>query len=138
MLEALNHNLIEFNEFNDDDLNSKSIAGSLYYRNRSKQFEFDLVFDPNSSQRDVFEKSTLPLVKPVLNGQNSTVFAYGATGAGKTHTMIGTPEEPGIMFNTMNEIFDQMNIDKGQDTSYNVQVSFLEIYNENIHDLITP
>lgn len=72
-----------------------------------------MIFDPKSTQRQVFEKSTLPLVAPVLNGQNSTVFAYGATGAGKTFTMIGTSEEPGIMFNTMNEIFDQMEREKG-------------------------
>lgn len=51
-----------------------------------------MIFDPEASQREVFEKSTMPLVQPVLNGQNSTVFAYGATGAGKTFTMIGTKD----------------------------------------------
>jgi len=79
-------------------------------------------------------------VKPVLNGYNSTVFAYGATGAGKTFTMIGSKNDPGIMFHTMNEIFDQIeqNISASDEIKYNVQVSFLEIYNEDVRDLINP
>lgn len=67
MVEALNKHLIELSEPVDEDLISKSLMG-LYYRNRAKQFEFDMIFDPKSTQRDVFEKSIMPLVKPVLNG----------------------------------------------------------------------
>jgi kinesin family protein 18/19 len=71
----------------------------------------------------------------VLNGYNSTVFAYGATGAGKTYTMLGEENNPGIMFNTLKEMFRQLS--KYQvDREYAVRVSFLEIYNENIKDLI--
>lgn len=71
----------------------------------------------------------------MLNGYNSTVFAYGATGAGKTYTMLGEENNPGIMFNTLKEMFRQLS--KYQvDREYAVRVSFLEIYNENIKDLI--
>lgn len=75
------------------------------------------------------------MVEGVLHGYNATVFAYGATGAGKTYTMIGTAENPGNMFMTLKHLFMQMNEMKWENM-YNVWVSFLEIYNENIKDLI--
>jgi kinesin family protein 18/19 len=71
----------------------------------------------------------------VLNGYNSTVFAYGQTGAGKTHTMLGNEQSPGIMFNTMKEVFRHVK-KLAVDRDYTIRVSFLEIYNENIKDLI--
>jgi kinesin family protein 18/19 len=71
----------------------------------------------------------------VLNGYNSTVFAYGSTGAGKTYTMLGEEDNPGIMFNTMKEVFKYMK-QYQNDRDYTIRVSFLEIYNENIKDLI--
>lgn len=75
------------------------------------------------------------MVEAVLNGFNSTVFAYGATGAGKTHTMLGNEESPGIMYQTMKEVFKVLD-DFKVDRIYEITVSFLEIYNENIRDLI--
>lgn len=71
----------------------------------------------------------------VLNGFNSTVFAYGSTGAGKTYTMLGNEQNPGIMFNTMKEVFIDMKRHIVE-RDYIIRVSFLEIYNENIKDLI--
>lgn len=71
----------------------------------------------------------------MLDGFNSTVFAYGATGAGKTHTMLGSAEQPGIMFQTMRELFRTK--DEFEDREYLVKISFLEIYNEQIKDLIS-
>jgi kinesin family protein 18/19 len=75
------------------------------------------------------------LCQGALNGFNSTVFCYGNTGAGKTYTMIGDDKNPGIMFNTMKDLFKQMKRHQ-IDREYTVRVSFLEIYNENIKDLI--
>lgn len=63
------------------------------------------------------------------------MFAYGATGAGKTYTMVGTAENPGNMLMTLKELFIKMNELKWEN-KYNVRVSFLEIYNEQIWDLI--
>ena len=78
----------------------------------------------------------------VLSGYNATIFAYGVTGAGKTHTMIGYEDEPGLMYYTINEIFDGMRAlnrsHKHRNNSFQVQVSFLEIYNEQIRDLAAP
>ena len=83
----------------------------------------------------MFKNTTKFLCEGVLNGYNSTVFAYGQTGAGKTYTMLGNEQNPGIMFNTMKEVFKHMN--KHQiDREYKIRVSFLEIYNEQIKDLI--
>ena len=67
-------------------------------RNREKQFAFDYAFDQDIDTVKVFNLTTQFLIEGVLNGFNSTVFAYGATGAGKTHTMLGSPENPGIMY----------------------------------------
>jgi len=83
-------------------------------------------------------KTTEPLCKPVLDGFNCTVFAYGATGAGKTHTMIGPEDDPGVMYFTMNKLFEIMQSRRSDDVSYAIRVSFLEIYNEQIKDLINP
>lgn len=58
-----------------------------------------------TKQEAVYNGTTKNLVQDVLNGYNATVFAYGATGAGKTHTMVGTSSDPGIMVRTLNDIF---------------------------------
>lgn len=106
----------------------------LSHRTRGKNYAFDLVFDENSTQIEVFDKTTKFLCNGLLDGFNSTVFSYGSTGAGKTHTMIGSPEQPGVMFNTMSHIF---NLIKGN-KNISIKISFLEIYNETIRDLIDP
>ncbi|EEB13334.1 predicted protein [Pediculus humanus corporis] len=77
------------------------------------------------------------LVKDVLDGYNSTIFAYGASGSGKTHTMLGTTTEPGIMVRALHEIFNFVK-NTNLPQNYNVTMSYLEIYNENIRDLLNP
>lgn len=106
-------------------------------RSRERQFVFDMVFDAKSTQQDVFEKTTKSLLPGVLNGYNATVFAYGATGAGKTYTMLGTEEEPGIMFRTLHDLFIEISR-TSNDLMYQVSMSYLEIYNELIRDLLSP
>lgn len=105
-------------------------------RSRERQFIFDMVFDPRTTQQDIYEKTTKVLLDGVLNGYNATVFSYGATGAGKTYTMLGTEEEPGIMFRTLHDLF--IEISKRDDKMYQVSMSYLEIYNELIRDLLSP
>lgn len=72
----------------------------------------------------------------VLLGYNATVFAYGATGAGKTYTMLGTEENYGIMGLVFKEFFKKV---EGQrkDKEFKILMSYLEIYNENLWDLIS-
>uniref|UniRef100_A0A671MFF9 Kinesin-like protein n=1 Tax=Sinocyclocheilus anshuiensis TaxID=1608454 RepID=A0A671MFF9_9TELE len=104
--------------------------------NKDLKFVFDSVFRQDSSQVEVFENTTKAIVDGVLNGYNCTVFAYGATGAGKTHTMLGTSDSPGVMFLTMNELFARMDLIK-EDKVFDIAFSYLEVYNEQIRDLLT-
>ncbi|XP_061101701.1 kinesin-like protein KIF18A isoform X1 [Conger conger] len=103
--------------------------------NKDLKFVFDCVFGETSSQFDVFDNSTRDVIDGVLNGYNCTVFAYGATGAGKTHTMLGSENTPGVMYLTMKELFSRIDQVKDEKT-FNVAFSYLEIYNENIRDLL--
>ncbi|KAI8850138.1 P-loop containing nucleoside triphosphate hydrolase protein [Chytridium lagenaria] len=77
-------------------------------RPREKLYAFDHVFSEVSEQGEVFDNTTKCLVPTVLKGYNATVFAYGATGAGKTFTMLGTESNPGIMSNTLGHLFHQI------------------------------
>jgi kinesin family protein 18/19 len=93
------------------------------------------VFGKESGQIEIFNRTTKFLIDGLINGYNATVFAYGATGAGKTYTMIGTKDNPGNMFLTIKELFER--VEKTQsDHNYQIKVSFLEIYNEMIRDLL--
>ena len=103
-------------------------------RNKDQTYAFDYAFDKYTTQKTVFEKSTKFLIDGVVNGYNATVFAYGATGAGKTYTMLGTETNPGIMVLTLEELFDKVN--SFYDRDYKLKFWLLEIYNENIRDLL--
>ncbi|KAF9651055.1 kinesin-domain-containing protein [Thelephora ganbajun] len=104
-------------------------------RYKDKRFIFDRVFDRNATQQDVYEATSKPLLTNVLDGFNTTVFAYGATGCGKTHTISGTSEQPGVIYLTMADLF-QLIEDRKDEYSFGVLVTFLEIYNEEIRDLL--
>ncbi|XP_069595870.1 kinesin-like protein KIF18A [Ranitomeya imitator] len=104
-------------------------------KNKDLKFVFDCVFDENSSQQEVFEQTTRVVLDGVLNGYNCTVLAYGATGAGKTHTMLGSPGCPGVMYLTMMDLYDRIDSMK-EEKVFNVAVSYLEVYNEQIRDLL--
>ncbi|XP_015274401.1 PREDICTED: kinesin-like protein KIF18A [Gekko japonicus] len=103
--------------------------------NKDLKFVFDAVFDENSSQMEVFEHTTKIVLDGFLNGYNCTVLAYGATGAGKTHTMLGSPEDPGVMYLTMVELYNSMDRMK-EEKHCAIAVSYLEVYNEQIRDLL--
>ena len=106
-------------------------------RIREHKFVFDRLFDEDTAQDEVYHNTTKPLLDSVLDGYNATVFAYGATGCGKTHTILGTPEQPGVIFLTMKELYEKIN--ELKDTKIiDVSLSYLEIYNETIRDLLTP
>ncbi|NWH21787.1 KI18A protein, partial [Grus americana] len=104
-------------------------------KKKDLKFVFDAVFAESSSQLEVFEHTTKSVIDGFLNGYNCTVLAYGATGAGKTHTMLGSPEDPGVMYLTMMALYNCMDQIK-EDKICNVAVSYLEVYNEQIRDLL--
>ena len=102
-----------------------------------KQFTFDTVYDWNSTQRAVYDGTAFPIVESVLAGYNGTIFAYGQTGTGKTHTMTGVPDNPelrGITPNAFAHIFSAIASAQGEE--YLVRASYMEIYNEEIRDLL--
>ncbi|KHC78742.1 kinesin family member 18/19 [Candida albicans P78042] len=106
-------------------------------RIREHRFVFDRLFDEDCTQDQVYRNTTQPLLDSVLDGYNATVFAYGATGCGKTHTISGTPEDPGVIFLTMKELYNR--IEELKDTKIiDISLSYLEIYNETIRDLLNP
>lgn len=104
---------------------------------KDQTFGFDRIFDENTTQTEVYEATTKGLLDSVLDGYNATVFAYGATGCGKTHTITGTPQMPGIIFLTMQELFEKINDCSGEKHT-EISLSYLEIYNETIRDLLVP
>ncbi|PHH49660.1 Kinesin-like protein 6 [Ceratocystis fimbriata CBS 114723] len=106
-------------------------------KTKDQVFAFDRIFDENATQTDVYEATTKRLIDSVMDGYNATVFAYGATGCGKTHTITGTPQEPGIIFLTMQELFEKID-ENSQDKVTEISLSYLEIYNETIRDLLVP
>lgn len=102
-----------------------------------KVFTFDAVYGWTSSQRDVYDDVVRPLVESVLHGFNGTIFAYGQTGTGKTYTMHGVSSDPdkrGVIPNSFQHIFTQ--ISRTQNQKYLVRSSYLEIYQEEIRDLL--
>ncbi|ESP04165.1 hypothetical protein LOTGIDRAFT_52745, partial [Lottia gigantea] len=101
------------------------------------KFAFDYVFGPHTSNQTVYEHTTKTILDGFLNGYNCSVFAYGATGAGKTHTMLGSADRPGVMFLTMIDLYDRIEALK-EEKSIEVAVSYLEVYNEQIKDLLLP
>lgn len=108
--------------------------GNHNKRHKEHKFIFDQLFDENSTQHEIYENTTKPAIEAVLDGYNSTIFAYGATGCGKTYTITGTPENPGIIFLALGELFAK--IESQEDRDIAIQVSYLEIYNETIKDLL--
>uniref|UniRef100_M4BTC5 Kinesin-like protein n=1 Tax=Hyaloperonospora arabidopsidis (strain Emoy2) TaxID=559515 RepID=M4BTC5_HYAAE len=106
---------------------------------KRKTYTFDRVFGQYSTQKDVFDAVVRPAVDEALAGYNCTVFAYGQTGTGKTYTMQGdlTPgsETAGIIPRSVQCIFDAL---EANGEEFSVRVSFLQLYNEELKDLLDP
>jgi kinesin family protein 18/19 len=102
---------------------------------REQQYAFDFAFDKNSTQLEVYENTTKFLLPGILEGFNTTVFAYGATGAGKTYTMLGTGDNPGIMVRSLSDLFSMIDETKAA-REFRIKLSYVEIYNESLRDLI--
>ncbi|XP_050042789.1 uncharacterized protein [Dermacentor andersoni] len=95
---------------------------------------FDHVFDSTSTNLEVYQKYCHPIVESVMLGFNGTIFAFGQTSSGKTHTMMGNSSQPGLIPLAINAIFDI--IQNVPEREYLLRVSYMEIYNENILDLL--
>ena len=111
------------------DLNKK--------QKKDQKFAFDAVYGPDSTNNQVFEGTTKSLVDTIFEGYNCSVFAYGATGAGKTFTMLGGGDQLGLTFLTMKEIYGKIS-EVEESKSCEVAISYLEVYNETVLDLLNP
>ncbi|GKV20670.1 hypothetical protein SLEP1_g30758 [Rubroshorea leprosula] len=120
--------VVEFDSSQENEMHIISSDSS------KKQFKFDHVFGPQNSQEDVFAQ-TKPVVTSVLDGYNVCIFAYGQTGTGKTFTMEGTPENRGVNYRTLEELF-RISRERSKIMNYELYVSMLEVYNEKIRDLL--
>ncbi len=139
---VINNSIVAIKKGSSSGAYLKSQSGSL------NEYQFDCAFDEEATQYDVYEKTAKLFIPNVLSGFNVTVFAYGATGAGKTHTMLGNTRadeaasnaEAGIIPNSVTDLFNQ--IEKKKSTGleigeeWNVFVTFIEVYNEQVYDLL--
>ncbi|XP_056623810.1 kinesin-like protein KIF11 [Triplophysa dalaica] len=133
----------------DCDQNRKELmvrTGGVADKAARKTYTFDMVFGPSAKQIDVYRSVVCPILDEVIMGYNCTVFAYGQTGTGKTFTMEGErspndeftwEEDPlaGIIPRTLHQIFEKLS---SNGTEFSVKVSLLEIYNEELFDLLSP
>ncbi|KAG2673632.1 hypothetical protein I3760_13G101000 [Carya illinoinensis] len=120
-----------------------SAVQSIANKQIDRTFAFDKVFGPTSQQKELYDQAVSPIVNEVLEGYNCTIFAYGQTGTGKTYTMEGGarkkngefPNDAGVIPRAVKEIFDIL---EAQNAEYSMKVTFLELYNEEISDLLAP
>ncbi|XP_042463003.1 kinesin-like protein KIN-5C isoform X1 [Zingiber officinale] len=122
-----------------------SITQTIVGKQIDRVFTFDKVFGPKARQKDLYDQAVVPIVREVLEGFNCTIFAYGQTGTGKTYTMEGEcrkaksgpkgqlPADAGVIPRAVKQIFDTL---ESQNAEYSVKVTFLELYNEEITDLL--
>ncbi|XP_023717157.1 kinesin heavy chain isoform X2 [Cryptotermes secundus] len=104
----------------------------------SKVFLFDKVFKPSATQEKVYNEAAKSIVSDVLSGFNGTIFAYGQTSSGKTHTMegvIGDPVKQGIIPRIVNDIFNHIYAME-ENLEFHIKVSYFEIYMDKIRDLL--
>ncbi|TYH83143.1 hypothetical protein ES332_D02G112000v1 [Gossypium tomentosum] len=116
---------VDDNQISLHKLHGSPISGVSY--------TFDHVFDENCSNSDIYELLTKDIIHAAVDGFNGTAFAYGQTSSGKTFTMNGSSNDPGIIHRAVNDIFQKINMIS--DREFLIRVSYMEIYNEEINDL---
>ncbi|KAJ1939066.1 hypothetical protein EC988_007413, partial [Linderina pennispora] len=120
-------------------VNRDTIIQRQYHDGRFSQgnsYTFDKVFDQKDTTQKVYDNSVKGIIQSTLAGFNGTIFAYGQTSSGKTHTMHGSEVEPGIIKLAVRDMFSKITQDERRE--YLLRVSFLEIYNEVLRDLLEP
>lgn len=127
-----------------DQRREVTVIQNIASKQIDRLFTFDKVFGPQSLQKDLYDQAVVPIVNEVLEGFNCTIFAYGQTGTGKTYTMEGSgrktkngelPADAGVIPRAVQQIFDTL---ESQNAEYSVKVTYLELYNEELTDLLAP
>ncbi|KAK3228736.1 hypothetical protein Dsin_000617 [Dipteronia sinensis] len=111
-------------------------GNSISITNHSSKFEFDRIFGEHCKTAEVYKDRTKDIVAAAVRGFNGTVFAYGQTNSGKTHTMRGSHTEPGVIPLAVHDLFEI--IQEDVDREFLLRMSYMEIYNEDINDLLAP
>ncbi len=106
-----------------------------YTKTEERHYVFSRVFGAQSTQVDIFDTSVEPLLNRFMQGESCVLFAYGMTNAGKTYTIQGTPQNPGLLPRLVSQLFERMEYEK--QIKWDLQVSMLEIYQEKIFDLLS-
>jgi centromeric protein E len=101
-----------------------------------KRYTYDKVFGPSVTTLDIYKEVAEPVINASLDGYNGTIFAYGQTSSGKTHTLMGSAESPGIIILAIHDIFDRISDNQTLVREYLVRISYIEIYNEVLQDLL--
>ena len=110
-----------------------------------KEFTFDNSFwshntadEHYATQEDVYNCLGEEFLDHNFEGYHTCIFAYGQTGSGKSYTMMGTPETPGLIPRTCQDLFERIESNQSANISYSVRVSYFEVYNEHVRDLFQP
>jgi centromeric protein E len=131
----INQEVVKGNYWRVED-NHISLHNALGTPISGYSYTFDHVFGYNSKNVDIYEVHTKDVIEAAVNGFNGTVFAYGQTSSGKTYTMQGSQEDLGIIRLSVYNVFK--NIQSISDREFLIRVSYMEIYNEEINDLLAP
>ena len=124
-------------EYVPDDMSGIYLAGEQIKITKVKEvsYIYDFVFNENTTQDEVYRCTTSNLIKQVVEGYSATILAYGATGSGKTYTMVGKGEKCGLMIRSIRDLFKIINSDK--ERIYSIKISYVEVYNEILKDLLS-
>lgn len=105
--------------------------------NRKAQlFQFHNVFNPETTTAQLYKEAATPLVEYLFEGYNGTIMAYGISGSGKTHTMIGNPQEPGFVPRTIQELLDRAESKEEDSWQIHLSMSVVQVYMEKVLDLL--
>jgi len=118
------------------EVDNDNTVGLIVKGSWKAKYKYDHVFRGDSSNQEVYQKVAAVVVNTAMNGINGTVFAYGVTSSGKTHTMMGNPSEPGIVPQAVNQLFEM--IENMPSKEFLLRLSMMEIYNEILNDLLDP
>lgn len=143
-------------ETGDDDFGEWTLSdNTIKHNEKHHEFNFDAVLNPSRSQADLYEAAGRKIISFFCDGYNATIFAYGQSGSGKTFSMLGPEEVTEILINSKDNIppetaemfgitpratfhvFDNIREGQAKGTVYNLKVSYVEVYNEMINDILT-
>lgn len=138
----------------ESDLQSRGMGGICVKYNKrdgctitnsvgfAQSFTLDRIFDSNTTQVQLFEEVAMPTIQEILKGYNGTIFTYGQSGSGKTHTMYGSSlydeVQKGVIPRSIEYIFDFINDPRNELIKFQIKFSMLEIYKECLYDLLNP